>query len=362
MTPLITSSARGDLDADRLLHKYDLPSVSTKQKMTIEGKVKRSQSMRALSTFYYKSLSSSNDSDSSSTSGQTSPKDNLPKIFRSSSVYDIQALNCRERLGSIVRRFWKRSRSDKPRKLTPGERVSCDPVLCGDVNAVDSKGRTLLFYAARYGQLETARQLVEAGCGLDQTDFLGMTPLHEAIEKGHLEIAEVFLKDGRADPNIPKRDGMTPLITSSARGDLDAVRLLHKYGADVNKCDVTGCTPIFRAIQSGWNAIADFLLDKQCDVNKTAANGMTCFFAASHCNKINVNQITRRLLKADYEFKKDKEWLETEGFPITMEDDSELYVKIAKRAGLRKVKRQNTFMASGKRMQFSCFRSNSTEG
>ena len=64
--------------------------------------------------------------------------------------------------------------------------------------------------------------------------------------------------------------------------------------------------------------------------------------------------------RADYDFKKDKEWLETEGFPITLEDDSELFAKIAKRAGLRKVKRHNSFIASGKRRLFRFFRSIST--
>lgn len=68
-------------------------------------------------------------------------------------------------------------------------------------------------------------------------------------------------------------------------------------GADVNECDAVENPPIYRALQRGWNEIAEFLLDQQCNVNKTTANGMTCFFAAAHCNKIHFGDIARRLLK-----------------------------------------------------------------
>lgn len=61
--------------------------------------------------------------------------------------------------------------------------------------------------------------------------------------------------------------------------------------------------PIYRALQRGWNEIAEFLLDQQCNVNQTTANGMTCFFAAAHCNRINIGDIARRLLKTGTKIK-----------------------------------------------------------
>lgn len=94
---------------------------------------------------------------------------------------------------SVIGRFRKRSRN----KQLEGIRYSSGPCLCGDVDAVDSNNRSLLFYSARYGQLDPAVQLIEAGCSPNQKDILGNTPLHEAVEKSHLDIAEVFLKDGK---------------------------------------------------------------------------------------------------------------------------------------------------------------------
>lgn len=93
---------------------------------------------------------------------------------------------------SVIGRFRKRPRE----KSLQTKRFSQGPCLCGDVDAVDTNGRSLLFYSARYGQLDTAVQLIEAGCSPNQKDILGNTPLHEAVEKSHLDVAEAFLKDG----------------------------------------------------------------------------------------------------------------------------------------------------------------------
>lgn len=125
------------------------------------------------------------------------------------------------------------------------------PCLSGDVDAVDARGRSLLFYAARYGQLDVAAQLIQAGCSPNQKDVLNNTPLHEAIEKGHFKIAEVFLEEGSADVNILGFNGQTPLMAAVTRGQTDALTFLDRYSADVNICDAVGNSPIYCALQRG---------------------------------------------------------------------------------------------------------------
>ncbi|WAR15304.1 RIPK4-like protein [Mya arenaria] len=312
--------------------------------MTIDSKVKRSQSMWML--------------DRQKTWFATSSATSSPLQSRASSVIDISNASYRESPKSIIRRFRKRDRKD--RKVTSwSSRFTCTPCLCGDVDAVDDKGRSLLFYAARYGQEDTARQLVEAGCGVNQADNMGNTPLHEAVDKGQLEIVEMFLRDGKADVNVTGCNGETPLMLAVTQGQTDAVKLLHKYGADINMRDMTGSSPIYRALQRGWEEIADFLLDNKCDVNTTTANGMTCFFAAAHSNKINVDHFTKRLIKTDYDFKQDSEWLETEGCPITIKDPK-LHRKVLVRAGQDGSRKRHSFLSSGKRKIMKTLRSIST--
>lgn len=274
---------------------------------------------------------------------------------RSHSVVYASHLNLSEVSKSpkgFVGRFRKRSK-DKPLQ---GLRYSTGPCLSGDVDAVDSSGRTLLFYAARYGQLDVATQLIQTGCSPNEKDLLGNTPLHEAIEKGHLEIAEILLKEGSADVNMIGFNGETPLMAAVSRGQLDALKLLDRYGADVNVCDADGDSPIYRALERGWCEISDFLLDCRCDVNKRSANETTCFFAAAHCDKNDVVHIAKRLLKTDYDFKMDADWLLTEGCPVTAQVDSKHHDKILVKAGLMTTKRKKSILGNGTRKLVKTFR------
>ena len=84
------------------------------------------------------------------------------------------------------------------RSTVPTMRYTAPPCLSGDMDAIDSEGKSLIFYAARFGQTDTAEQLIEAGCDMNQKDHYGNTPLHEAIFYGNMDIAELFLEKGIA--------------------------------------------------------------------------------------------------------------------------------------------------------------------
>ena len=151
--------------------------------MTIDTNIKRSQSMWVINR-------------------RPSPLSSLastPMPSRSNSVIDVSTNKERQTQISFIRRF-RKARGRKSRKYdrtsltSPG--LTLGPCLCGDIDAVDSQGRSLLFYAARYGQADTAQQLLDAGCAVNLTDRTGSSPLHEAVERGHLHVAEIFLKSG----------------------------------------------------------------------------------------------------------------------------------------------------------------------
>ena len=67
--------------------------------------------------------------------------------------------------------------------------------------------RTALHYAAGYGEIATARALVQLGAHVNARDRAGMTPLGWACLKGHLQLSQLLLK-ADADPLIKAHSGV----------------------------------------------------------------------------------------------------------------------------------------------------------
>lgn len=94
---------------------------------------------------------------------------------------------------------------------------------------------TALIAAAHLGHVEPIRALIEAGAPLDHVNTLGWTALIEAIVLGdggerHAESLRLLVAAG-ANPNLPDRDGVTPLGLARARGYTAMMRILERAGA-----------------------------------------------------------------------------------------------------------------------------------
>lgn len=103
---------------------------------------------------------------------------------------------------------------------------------------------TALLFAARVGDLESARILVAAGSDLNATDAWGVTPTVYAAHSGFRELAEFFVDSG-ADPNIAGA-GFSALHLAILRRDGELARILLEHGADPN-ARLRNWTPTRRA-------------------------------------------------------------------------------------------------------------------
>jgi ankyrin repeat protein len=104
-------------------------------------------------------------------------------------------------------------------------------------------GSTPLLFAARSGDAESARLLIEAGARVDEALPNGMTALVEAAHSGQQAVAMLLLERG-ANPNAGEV-GYTALHAAVLRGGLDLVRSLLVHGADPN-LRMTRGTPVRR--------------------------------------------------------------------------------------------------------------------
>ena len=116
-------------------------------------------------------------------------------------------------------------------------------------------GYTPLLFAARHGDVESARLLLAAGADVDNVAANGTSPLVVSTHSGHTDLA-VFLLESGADPDTFGA-GYTPLHAAVLRGDLTTVEALLAHGADPDIRLEKG-TPIRRASED-WVLLSTYV-------------------------------------------------------------------------------------------------------
>lgn len=76
----------------------------------------------------------------------------------------------------------------------------------GDNNAqnldiADSKGKTALFYACEFGNLNSVKILIKSGSDINKRDIFGKTILMYAVESENLEVIKYLIEDIEVDIN-----------------------------------------------------------------------------------------------------------------------------------------------------------------
>eukprot|EP00964_Phaeocystis_antarctica_P037843 scaffold21634_cov63-Phaeocystis_antarctica.AAC.5 len=112
-----------------------------------------------------------------------------------------------------------------------------------------------LFEAVWAGDLAAAQAAVADGASARAQDGDGGTPLHNACDKGHLDIAQ-WLHSLGASLDATDSDGETPLHNACSWGHLDVAQWLHSAGASVEAIDSEGRTPLHEACYQGRLEIA----------------------------------------------------------------------------------------------------------
>jgi ankyrin repeat protein len=96
--------------------------------------------------------------------------------------------------------------------------------------AIPHGNSTALWFAARVGDLESARMLVAAGANVNDEDASGLSATGVAAHSGFSDVVEFLLEKG-ADANASKA-GYSPLHAAILRRDEKSVSALLAHGAD----------------------------------------------------------------------------------------------------------------------------------
>jgi ankyrin repeat protein len=137
-----------------------------------------------------------------------------------------------------------------------------------NVNAPQGDGVTALHWAARGGDAELVKALVDAGADAGaRTLFGAYTPLHLAAERGAAPIVKALVAAGAA-ADARTSTGATPLMLAAAAGDTAAIAALLDAGAGVNaeETDRLQTPLIFAATANRLDAVK-LLLARGADPN-----------------------------------------------------------------------------------------------
>ena len=129
----------------------------------------------------------------------------------------------------------------------PADGDDPDVIVAGLVGT-GGGGLTALIFAAREGDLESAKYLLDAGADVNQTSEYRWTPLLTATNNRHYKLAPYLIERG-ANVNIANKGGWTPLYLATDNrniegGDypvpkpdmdhLDFIKILLDHDADPN--------------------------------------------------------------------------------------------------------------------------------
>ncbi|WP_232616717.1 ankyrin repeat domain-containing protein [Treponema primitia] len=163
------------------------------------------------------------------------------------------------------------------------------------LKAVDTNGRTMLHLAAIAGNASSVEIIIDAESNLKTADKDGKTALDLALEevnsKDHFDVAEKLILAGAfsenpiynhlapavraSNYNTRIGDGIAPLHFAAGEGYTGMAQYLLDKNVDINVKNAAGTTPLHEAARSGNLIIMDLLLQRGADVNAQDAKGNT---------------------------------------------------------------------------------------
>lgn len=234
-----------------------------------------------------------------------------------------------------------------------------------DPNIPSSKGTPLVVLAAEKGYIDIVAALIQKGADPNKTDLntsetalikavrnndyemvkevllpyganpnlgtnQGITPLGLAIDLRNKDLANLIISSGGTNgisseklllyafkknpvgvdlmlsggiqPDITDKDNNTPLIIAAANGDLESVKELVAYRANINAKNKVGMTPLLYAVKGRYNDVAEYLINSGAKINSSNVYGQNAIFWAAYNGE---NKLVHNLLMlgANYEKK-----------------------------------------------------------
>jgi ankyrin repeat protein len=171
-----------------------------------------------------------------------------------------------------------------------------------DANTLVHEGETALMVAARAGNTGAVRALLTAGADPNQAEeWQGQTALMLAATGNHADVVRTLIEAGAkatqtarvfpGQPRLPRGEGVAIQAAHSnfpkgGLGALEAARVLAGVAGTLDAQDPDGITPLHLAIINAHFDLAALLVDAGADVNKGDRAGRTPLFMTADANSM----------------------------------------------------------------------------
>ncbi|XP_061175209.1 ankyrin-1-like [Saccostrea echinata] len=175
-----------------------------------------------------------------------------------------------------------------------------------DVNLTTTSGKVPLIEAISGSHWNSATALIQARADVNQIDKHNQAPIHAAIrqvssvfgrefDQQAMEIVKELINRG-ADINKQDSQGWTPLYQSAFAGNLELSTLMLDQKADVNIATISGDTVLHAGVYGNNNTVVDLLIAAGCRVNEVNKKGESSLFSAI-LSRVNI-KIVKALINA----------------------------------------------------------------
>lgn len=144
------------------------------------------------------------------------------------------------------------------------------------------------------GDSKKVEEAIINGTNVNALDNNNQTSLSEAVMRGHINVVKLLLKYG-ADVNATSRYGWTALMSAAAYNiGTKIAEVLLQNNADVNAKDNRGWTALMVAASNGHTETAELLIKYGADVNAKDNDGWTALMMAARNGYTAISNLLRR--------------------------------------------------------------------